>query len=964
MKRFERFNIKSRRSVILAILKYDDCFYDSGLRKYDFNEALHVYLKGNGYKTIVFFSKAEGFFSYEKEMLESFFDDKEEAQVNVALHTEDDAFVDDLTGLSTLHVDYDLKPREDSSRRFLIPKESFWQEQTIGEQDSQIVDMKKGLKSIDNCVIVVDPSSNEFSSVFFEQLTSMLKHGKKKKKNHLILLVSTNMHLDKIPTNMLRTNSVFLSDQYFKDQLFNEKFDEKSRNTFYELNESTNYIVPSPTKDDIRNAFQYWRIVENKQFKTKWHEVEELLVQLSSTRGDRGEYLTQSLDQWEDYFENMEEISIDTFESFGVHKVDDSKTVKFDKERLINDLKAVKGQQDNMVVITDAINTWIQKKKKSKPIVFMFAGTSGTGKTYTAKNIQESLADDGYSFVRLNMNEYHSEADAWKLLGSATGYSGSDKDAPLFKARKKSDKLVILFDEIEKAHPSLFTTIMSLMDEGTLADGKGENYDFRQSVIIFTTNLAMERLLETKRTLMAAGSHITSNNFQETTRKILKDNKLPNEICGRINWLLIYNTLGVSEIVQISLEQIRKLGREYDIKINLVSKTYLREIAEQCSGSNEGARPVRRNIESKIEPILQRASKSGLFSSDKLYDIDDGMHIVESANTEIVEQILIDFETSKTVKFDKERLINDLKAVKGQQDNIVVITDAINTWIRKKKKTKPIVFMFAGTSGTGKTFTAQTIQSSLFGEGYKFVRLDMSEYQNAADTWKLLGSATGHVGSETDAPLFAARKMSDKLVILFDEIEKAHPSLFTTIMSLMDEGNLADGRGVNYDFAQSVIVFTTNLAMDRLIETKKALYTKDIQITTNEFQEATRKILKDSGLRNEICGRIDWLLVYNTLGALDIVQIALEQIRKLGREYDLMINLVSKTYLRKIAEQCSGSNEGARPVRREIDSKIEPLFQEAYESNKYSSNKLYDIDENMQLVESESAEIKDIEIID
>ena len=264
----------------------------------------------------------------------------------------------------------------------------------------------------------------------------------------------------------------------------------------------------------------------------------------------------------------------------------------------------------------------------------MFAGTSGTGKTFTAKTIQQALDEDGYKLARLNMNEYHSEADAWKLLGSATGYAGSDTDAPLFAARKLSDKLVILFDEIEKAHPSLFTTIMSLMDEGFLADGRGVNYDFRQSIIIFTTNLAMDRLLEVKNILIASGCEISSNKFQNATKQILKDNKMPNEICGRINWLLVYNALNASDIVQIAVEQIRARGKEYDLNINIISPRYLRMIAEQCSGSNEGARPVQTEIDRTIEPIFQDAYESGLLSPDKLYDIDDDMNIVESKSSE------------------------------------------------------------------------------------------------------------------------------------------------------------------------------------------------------------------------------------------------------------------------------------------------------------------------------------------
>ena len=201
-----------------------------------------------------------------------------------------------------------------------------------------------------------------------------------------------------------------------------------------------------------------------------------------------------------------------------------SKMIRFDKTRMLDQLKKVIGQQDNIRVVADAINTWIRKRKKTRPLVFMFAGTSGTGKTYTAKIISSSLEEDGYQFVRLNMNEYHSEADSWKFLGSSTGYSGSTEDSPIFAARKSSDKLVILIDEVEKAHPNLFTLFMGLMDEGILANGRGQQYDFCQSIIIFTTNEAMDQLLQAKQKLQQMEIPITDVQFQSEAKNIYLDN--------------------------------------------------------------------------------------------------------------------------------------------------------------------------------------------------------------------------------------------------------------------------------------------------------------------------------------------------------------------------------------------------------------------------------------------------------
>ena len=312
---------------------------------------------------------------------------------------------------------------------------------------------------------------------------------------------------------------------------------------------------------------------------------------------------------------NQQYMSVDEILSQYPQLTKVSRTTNCDYEKLSEKLVGVLGQQDNIKVVFSAVKTWMRIAQKDSPLVLMFAGTSGTGKTYTAQQIQEALAENGYKFVRLNMNEYHTEADTWKFLGSSTGYSGSTSDAPIFAARKTSEKLVILFDEIEKAHPSLFTTIMGLMDEGMLSNGRGEQFDFRQSIIIFTTNLAMDKLLAKKRELIAQNISSKDQKFQDEVRKILKDAGLRTEVCARIEYILVYNTFNKKEVAQIALEQIRKKGKKYEININRVSQALLDEIADNCADNNEGARPIKRIVKGKIEPFLQDAYESGSYFS-------------------------------------------------------------------------------------------------------------------------------------------------------------------------------------------------------------------------------------------------------------------------------------------------------------------------------------------------------------
>ena len=354
-----------------------------------------------------------------------------------------------------------------------------------------------------------------------------------------------------------------------------------------------------------------------------------------------------------------------------------------------------------------------------------------------------------------------------------------------------------------------------------------------------------------------------------------------------------------------------------------------------------------------------------------IVDISDNLEIVESAQPLMsVEQILSQYpgltKVSKTNVVNLTGLRKSLDRVKGQDDSIEVIWELIKNWIRKARKKKPLVLMLAGSSGTGKTYTAKQIHESLAVNGYKFVRLNMNEYQNQADIWKLLGSSTGYSGSTDDSPLFAARKMSEKLVILFDEIEKAHSSLFTAIMGLMDEGLLANGRGEEYDFSQSIIVFTTNLAMDLLIDAKRRLSVQGITIDDQQFQNEMEAILKKAGMRNEICGRIGCLLVYNTFGESDVIDLTLDQIRMKAGEYEIRINGVSQSYLESVAARCANNNEGARPIEKIVEREIEPFLQDVYEDGKIDLNQLYDIvyeNGKFNLAHSASPDVKSVDEI-
>lgn len=650
---------------------------------------------------------------------------------------------------------------------------------------------------------------------------------------------------------------------------------------------------------------------------------------------------------------------------------------EFSEELLSRFLSKIHGQEDNIEVIIKKVVTWVNRPDEYKvPLNFMFAGTSGTGKTYTAEMICKALESQRFEFVKLPMNEYKSEADVWKLLGSPAGYSGSDKDTPLIAAHKRTDKLVIYFDEMEKAHPSIFETIMTLMEKGELTNGSGERFDFHQSIIIFTTNLAMDNLIKRKRELVNNNVRVSSNEFQKAIKDILKQNNIKTEICGRINTVLVYNPLDVYVVSKITIEEIRKLGHVYNLQVNNIPETVLREISQQVADSNEGARPITTLIVEKMENLIQTIKKSNSMTRKEehghslldMVDLTEQLKFVSTSQDHLLsaEEIISQYpnltKTPKTVKFNKGLLIETLKSVKGQNDNIKIIVEETYRWIRKVKKNKPLVFMFAGTSGTGKTYTAENICCAL--KNYRMVKLNMNEYHNEGDCWKLLGSSPGYIGSDQESTIFSARRETPNLVILFDEIEKAHPSLFTTIMTLMEKGEMANGQGETFDFKNAIVIFTTNLAMNELLKLKKVSVSETMDSSSQEFQDEAKRILKSAGLKDEISGRLDWLLVYNTLDESIVAQLALEKVRKLGKDYGISINRVPISYLENVAQRCAGNNEGARPINRIVTHDFEPIFQDAYdEMGDFDSDNLYDINEENNIIPSKERDIIPVEEI-
>ncbi len=265
--------------------------------------------------------------------------------------------------------------------------------------------------------------------------------------------------------------------------------------------------------------------------------------------------------------------------------------------------RRVIGQDEAVQTVCDAIlRTRAGLKDPDKPIgSFLFLGPTGVGKTELAKALAEALFDDEGNMVRIDMSEYMEKHSVSRLIGAPPGYVGYDEGGQLTEAVRRRPYCVVLFDEIEKAHPDVFNVLLQVLDDGRITDSQGRTVDFKNTVIVMTSNLGSAFILE----------GIEEGRITEEARaqveRLLKQNFRP-EFLNRIDDTVFYKPLTQEEIFSITellLEDIRRRlnDRRLDVTLTDAAKVY---IAEAGYDPQYGARPLKRLLSSKLETLLAR----------------------------------------------------------------------------------------------------------------------------------------------------------------------------------------------------------------------------------------------------------------------------------------------------------------------------------------------------------------------
>ena len=272
--------------------------------------------------------------------------------------------------------------------------------------------------------------------------------------------------------------------------------------------------------------------------------------------------------------------------------------------------KRVIGQEEGVRRVTDAIlRSKAGIKDPTKPIgSFLFLGPTGVGKTELAKTLAQTLFDDEQNMVRIDMSEYMEKYSVSRLIGAPPGYVGYEEGGQLTEAVRRKPYSVVLFDEIEKAHPDVFNILLQVLDDGHITDAQGRKVDFKQTIIIMTSNAGAQAIMEPKRLGFMSDNDEKKDyermkgGVMEEVRRIFKP-----EFLNRIDDIMVFHVLNkedIRKIVTLLLKTLEKRCAE-QMEIHLTVTNAVKDfIAEKGSDNKYGARPLRRAIQSKIEDAL------------------------------------------------------------------------------------------------------------------------------------------------------------------------------------------------------------------------------------------------------------------------------------------------------------------------------------------------------------------------
>ena len=438
------------------------------------------------------------------------------------------------------------------------------------------------------------------------------------------------VQMESVPVELDTLTREIMQLQIEKEALKKEK-DELSKNRINEINEKLDKLKEKEQK--LRNDWEDEKNI-NVRINKKKEEIEKSTFELEKAE-DNYDYekaailrhgtlpkLNKELEELNE--KNKNEILSDVVDDESIASIVSkwtnipiNKLVGSEKEKLIhlkeNMGKRVKGQDNALYLVSEAIKrARAGIKDPNRPIgSFIFLGPTGVGKTEVARTLAEELFDDEKHIVRIDMSEYMEAHSVSRLVGAPPGYVGYDEGGQLTEAVRRNPYSIVLFDEIEKAHKDVFNILLQILDDGRITDSQGRTVDFKNTIIIMTSNLGSEYILD------------NIENANELVIQELRHTFKP-EFINRIDEIVVFNPLSkevLYDILDNIIKNIEDRLSNMHIKINLTN-TAKKYIVDNSYDEKYGARPMKRFVSKNIENLIANSIIEDDITFGEILDID------------------------------------------------------------------------------------------------------------------------------------------------------------------------------------------------------------------------------------------------------------------------------------------------------------------------------------------------------
>ena len=308
--------------------------------------------------------------------------------------------------------------------------------------------------------------------------------------------------------------------------------------------------------------------------------------------------------------------------------------------------KRVIGQSEAVTAVSKAIRrSRVGLRDPKRPIgSFLFLGPTGVGKTELSKALAEAMFGDENALIRIDMSEYMEKHAVSRMIGSPPGYVGYDEGGQLSEKVRRHPYSVVLFDEIEKAHPDVFNILLQILEDGILTDGQGRHVDFKNTIIIMTSNIGAQKITGAGRKSLGFADGKPEDAAERTFEQIKEDvmgelkNAVRPEFLNRIDDIIVFNRLNEDEIAQIADGMLRKVAeRMKDMEISMTwTEAAKKHLAKAGFDPLYGARPLRRAVTSEVEDLVAEESLEGRISkgSEVVLDVENDKLVLKTKDAE------------------------------------------------------------------------------------------------------------------------------------------------------------------------------------------------------------------------------------------------------------------------------------------------------------------------------------------